>query len=148
MLSHSSDSEAGYSVVDGARHAIAVLLESCSAQLPSGLTEHLKDVVFSTATDGRAIYFPCPFKETEASAALKAIEGSAIAAIADARFGKQKRKIDVNLERTAGFLFSTYIATIGGMSKADPAVKAKLKGERRCRTPPRTSYSCFRYGPF
>ena len=84
-----------------------------------------------TATDGAQIYFPCPFKETEAAVALKTIEACAVAAIADLRYGEQRRKIEVNLEQTATFLFSTYIATIAGLGKQDPNVKSKLKGKSR-----------------
>ncbi|TVY59043.1 Succinyl-CoA--L-malate CoA-transferase beta subunit, partial [Lachnellula suecica] len=84
-----------------------------------------------TATDGTQIYFPCPFKETEATVALKSIEACAVAAIADVRYGgggaSQRRRIEVNLERTATFLFSTYIATIAGLGKQNAGVKAKLK---------------------
>ena len=57
------------------------------------------------------------------------MEASVLAAIADLRYGKQERRIEVNMERTAAFLFSTYIATIGGLGKQDPDVKAKLKSD-------------------
>lgn len=118
-----------YSILDGTKQAINLLLDYSGSEIPSEVLQHLEDVSFSTATDGHQIYFPCPFRETEASAALKAVEASTVASIADLRFGKKKRKIDVNLEKTAAFLFSTYIATIGGLAKQDPGVKAKLKGK-------------------
>ena len=56
---------------------------------------------------------------------------SAVAALAHLRFPNdtQNRKIEVDLERTATFLFSTYIATIAGMGKQDPDVKSKLKSK-------------------
>lgn len=116
-----------YSVRDGAKRALEAL--SRKAELPSEILEHLKDVVFTSTTKGDCLYFPCPFKETEAASALKAVEASAVAAIADLRYGEKRRKIEVNLEKTAAFLFSTYIATIGGLGKQDPSVKSKLKGE-------------------
>jgi hypothetical protein len=58
------------------------------------------------------------------------VEASVVAALADLRFphNEQKRRIEIDLERTATFLFSTYIATIGGLGKQDPKVKSKLKG--------------------
>jgi hypothetical protein len=52
--------------------------------------------------------------------------------ITDFRYGKKKRT-EVNIEQTASFLFSTYIVTIGGLWKLDPAVKAQLK-VRYCRS--------------
>ena len=118
-----------YSVLNGAKKATAALQETARDELPAEILKHLQDVELTTATDGTKIYFPCPFKETEATVALKSIEACAVAAIADLRYGATRRKIEVNLERTATFLFSTYIATIAGRGKQDPEVKAKLKGE-------------------
>lgn len=116
-----------YSVLEGAQHATAALTNVARGQLPVEILSHLQDVQLTTATDGTQIYFPCPFKETEATVALKSIEACAVAAIADIRYGKERRRIEINLERTATFLFSTYIATIAGMGKQDPNVKSKLK---------------------
>lgn len=117
-----------YSATDGARRALEALKCLAASQLPPEVRGHLDNVVFSAYYADNGTYFPCPFKETEAAAALKAVEASAVAAIADVRYGCQKRKLDVNLERTAAFLLSTYIATIGGLRKGDPDVRAKLKG--------------------
>jgi hypothetical protein len=117
-----------YSALYGAKLALESLKRSGASQLPPELRKHLDAVVFYTSSDGQGIYFPCPFKATEAAAALKAVEASAAAAIADIRYGRRKRKIEVNLEKTAAFLFSTYIATIGCLHKGDPKVKTKLKG--------------------
>jgi hypothetical protein len=119
-----------YSVRGGIAKAIDVLKRETDGQLPTAFQQYLQDVTFTSATDEGQLYFPCPFKETEAVAALKATEASAVAAIADLRFGKQQRKVEVNLEKTAAFLFSTYMATIGGLSKGHPQVKSKLKGAR------------------
>lgn len=117
-----------YSVSAGAKIAVDSLKGVVGDQLPAEVLEHLDHVTFSAASkDG--LYFPCPFKESEASGALKAVEASVLATLADLRYGKQKRKIDINMERTAAFLFSTYIATIGGLGKQDPEVKAKLKSK-------------------
>jgi hypothetical protein len=117
-----------YSVIDGAHKATAALVEAAGDQLPTQILKHLPDVHLTTAADGTKIYFPCPFKETEATVALKSIEACAVAAIANLRYGEKSRKIEVNLERTATFLFSTYIATIAGKGKQDPEAKSKLKG--------------------
>lgn len=117
-----------YSVIDGAKEATRTLQQLTGNELPSEILKHLENVTFTTATDGTQIYFPCPFKETEATVALKSVEASVVAAIGDLRYGEQKRKIEINLEQTAIFLFSTYIATIAGMNKQHPDVKSKLKG--------------------
>ncbi|KAF7948551.1 uncharacterized protein EAE97_003962 [Botrytis byssoidea] len=116
-----------YSVINGCQEATRTLQQLVSSELPSEVLKHLEDVTYTTATDGTQIYFPCPFKETEATVALKSVEASVVAAIADLRYGEQKRKIEINLEHTATFLFSTYIATIAGMNKQHPGVKSKLK---------------------
>jgi hypothetical protein len=120
-----------YSVVEGSRKATSTLQHLIGDQLLPEFAKHLKDVTLTTATDGTQIYFPCPFKETEAAVALKSVEASVVAALANLRFsnGAQRRKIEVDLEQTATFLFSTYVATIGGLGKQDPKVKSKLKGE-------------------
>src|SRR5277367_4218780 len=119
-----------YSVVSGARQALKDLRSLAGDQLPPEVDFYLDKVSFSTCSDGHKIYFPCPLKENEAAAALKAVEAGVVAAIADLRYGAQKRKIDINLEKTAAFLFSAYVATISGMGKGDPGVKSKLKGEK------------------
>ncbi|KJZ78204.1 hypothetical protein HIM_02242 [Hirsutella minnesotensis 3608] len=73
-------------------------------------------------------YFPIPFKETEVGAALKAIEGSIAAALADTKYGiEPSRTITVDHEKTTAFLFQAYLAKIGGLGKLDPAVKSLLK---------------------
>ncbi|KAF7937189.1 uncharacterized protein EAE98_001503 [Botrytis deweyae] len=116
-----------YSVINGSQEATRTLQQLVCSELPSEVLKHLEDVTYTTATDGTQIYFPCPFKETEATVALKSVEASVVAAIADLRYGEQKRKIEINLEQTATFLFSTYIATIAGMNKQHPDVKSRLK---------------------
>lgn len=116
-----------YSVINGSQEATRTLQQLVGSELPSEVLKHLEKVTYTTATDGTQIYFPCPFKETEATVALKSVEASVVAAIADLRYGEQKRKIEINLEQTATFLFSTYIATIAGMNKQHPDVKSKLK---------------------
>ncbi len=118
-----------YSVIDGSKKATLALAKLLSDQVPDEILQHLQDVILTTSTDGTQIYFPCPFKETEATVALKSVEASVVAAIADLRYPNhdKRRKIEVDLEKAATFLFSTYIATIGGLGKQDPHVKAKLK---------------------
>jgi hypothetical protein len=128
---YTNGAAAPYSVITGSKHATNFLTKTAGNQLPPAILQHIKNVTLATVTDGTQIYFPCPFKETEAAVALKSIEACAVAAIADLRYGEQKRKIEVNLEQTATFLFSTYIATIAGLGKQDPKVKSKLKGKSK-----------------
>lgn len=85
----------------------------------------------SLSTSHNEIYFPIPFKETETLAALKAVEGSVAAALADLRFGPgaQPRGVQVSLEGATAFGCQAYMAKVDGLSKLDPAVKSKLKGK-------------------
>ncbi|KAJ5121476.1 CoA-transferase family III [Penicillium bovifimosum] len=95
--------------------------------LPPEVVENKDRVSFSTSHN--EIYFPIPFKETETLAALKAVEGSVAAAIADLRFGagSEPRGVQVNLESATAFGCQAYMAKVDGLSKLDPAVKSKLK---------------------
>ncbi|KAK2751125.1 hypothetical protein FQN57_000200 [Myotisia sp. PD_48] len=76
-------------------------------------------------------YFPVPFRETETAAALKAIEVSLAAILADLKeeeaTKKTDRKVTIDLEKTTAFLFQAYTATVGGLGKLDPEVKKLLK---------------------
>ncbi|KAJ5444199.1 uncharacterized protein N7458_008071 [Penicillium daleae] len=95
--------------------------------LPPQVQANKDHVSFSSSHD--EIYFPIPFKETETLAALKGIEGSVAAAIADLRFGQatQPRGVQVSLEGATAFGCQAYMAKIDGLSKLDPNVKSKLK---------------------
>ena len=94
-----------------------------------GLPESLSDVAAQVkfVSDYDHVYFPIPFKETETAAALKALEGGLACLLADLKYGKQVRVLSVSLEKTTNFLFQAYLATVDGLGKLDPAVKAKLK---------------------
>lgn len=82
-------------------------------------------------------YFPAPFKETETTAALKAIEGCLASALIDLREGGQRknRKVTIDLEKATAFLFQAYLATVGELGKLDPNVKTMLKGKRHALFP-------------
>jgi hypothetical protein len=117
-----------YTLLEGTRSALEQLLARAKENLPEECLSHISKVHFSTANTGSP-YFPSPLKQTEAISALKAVEAGVASAIADLSNGPMPRKIDVDLERATAFLFSTYLATVGGMDKADPKVKKLLKGE-------------------
>lgn len=114
-------------LLDGTYAALDHLLEQVTAQLPSECISHVSRTQFSTANTGGP-YFPSPLKQTEAISALKAVEAGVAASIADLNTELPGRSIKVDLERASAFLFSTYLATVGGMDKADPKVKKYLKG--------------------
>ncbi|KAJ4293699.1 hypothetical protein N0V90_008983 [Kalmusia sp. IMI 367209] len=95
-------------------------------ELPRSVRQRTENVTFEANRD--LPYFPIPFKETETTAALKAIEASAAAELGDLKAGKDsQRGIKIDLEKTTAFLFQAYLATIGGLTKLDPDVKRLLK---------------------
>lgn len=96
--------------------------------LPSQAKNKRTNVQF-TGTRDRP-YFPIPFKETELSAALKAVEGCVASSLADERFGNETagRRIVVDQEKTTAFLFQAYLARVGGLGKLDKNVRSFLKG--------------------
>lgn len=117
-----------YSVKEGSENALAALVAACQRQLPPEFLHHLQNVAF-TAPLGDTAFIPCPLKEQEATASIKALEGMAAAAIADLRHGYQaRREIEVDMARTACFLISAYLTTVDGMDKAHPNVKSKIPG--------------------
>lgn len=114
-------------LLTGTRSALDQLLVKAKDNLPQECLSHIAKVNFSTANTGTP-YFPSPLKQTEAISALKAVEAGVASAIADLATTPKARKITVDLERATAFLFSTYLATVGGLDKAHPKVKKLLKG--------------------
>lgn len=117
-----------YSMLAETKRSLDVLLQLARPHLPSECIPLIRKVQFRTANTGSP-YFPCPFKETEATSALKAVEAGVAAALADLALGRKDRRATVDLERSSAFLFSAYLSTIGGMDKQHPKVKTLLKGE-------------------
>tara|TARA_R110002003_G_scaffold346_1_gene18859 strand:- start:2534 stop:2950 length:417 start_codon:yes stop_codon:yes gene_type:complete len=114
-------------LLTGTRTALQHLLTKAKQQLPTESFSHIASVEFSTANTGSP-YFPSPLKQTEAISALKAVEAGVASSIADLKDGSTTRSINVDMERATAFLFSTYLATVGGMDKANPMAKKLLKG--------------------
>ncbi|OIW22878.1 CAIB/BAIF family protein [Coniochaeta ligniaria NRRL 30616] len=115
-----------YSPKAEARRILDTILQfKKELQLPEDLEDKVKNLEFTTDKD--QLYFPIPVKETETTAALKAVEGLVASCIADLRFGKKQRRVEINLEATTCFLFQTYLSKIDGLGKYSPGVKAKLK---------------------
>lgn len=116
-------------MLEGTHSALRQLLAKTKEHLPKESISHIERANFTTANTGTP-YFPSPLKQTEAISALKAVEAGVASAIADLKDGSTSRTISVDLERATAFLFSTYLATVGGMDKAHPKVKTLLKGKR------------------
>ncbi|KAJ5219127.1 CoA-transferase family III [Penicillium cinerascens] len=128
MASNEEASGTRYSpVLETSRIFSDLCEQSERLNLPSEVLANKDRVSFSTSHN--EIYFPIPFKETETLAALKGIEGSVAAAIADLRFGQnaQPRGVQVSLEGATAFGCQAYIAKLDGLSKLDPNVKSRLK---------------------
>lgn len=114
----------------GTHSALQQLLSKAKSNLPEECLAHIDNVKFSTANTGSP-YFPSPLKQTEAISALKAVEAGVASAIADLPAKQKSRTISVDLERATAFLFSTYLATVGGLDKSNPKVKKLLKSPQR-----------------
>lgn len=112
----------------GTETALEQLLAKAKDNLPEECLSHIEHVQFSTANTGSP-YFPSPLKQTEAISALKAVEAGVASAIADLQHGQASRSIVVDVERATAFLFSTYLATVGGFDKSNPRAKELLKGQ-------------------
>jgi hypothetical protein len=125
---HTSGTTQGSTLLAGTTSALQYLLEKAKDNLPEESLPHIAKVNFSTANTGSP-YFPSPLKQTEAISALKAVEAGVASAIADLHDGPKSRHIEVDLERATAFLFSTYLATVGGLNKSDPEVKKLLKSK-------------------
>lgn len=117
----------GHSVSEGARNTFKLLWKSTQTELPKEFLQYAENVMFLRySRTGDSVCIPCPLREQEAVAAIKALEGCAAAAIADAREGKYGRTISVNLERVTSFLMSTYITNIDGIDKYNPRAKERI----------------------
>jgi hypothetical protein len=120
--------DAPYSQLDEIKKARETLLDKAYDQIPLECIQLAKDVAFTNLSHGLPD-FPCPFKENEAIAALKAVEAGIAASIANLAIGEADREAIVNVQRASCFLFSAYLATIGGHNKADPKSKTLLKSK-------------------
>jgi hypothetical protein len=116
-----------YSPIEEAKRIFDLLVaQKDDLLLPLDLEEGAKSLEFTS--EKNQVYFPIPFKETETTAALKAVEALVANSLANLRWGPKSRKVEINLERTTCFLIQTYLSTIDGLGKYDSGIKAKLKG--------------------
>jgi hypothetical protein len=124
---------AKYSPVAEAERIFNLLISKADLRLPSQISCR-KEVEFTSHLDD--VYFPIPFKETETTAALKALEAGVAAEIASLRYEvDHSRHIRINLEKVACFMLSSYLATVDGYGKLDPRSKKKIKGTVPSREP-------------
>ncbi|KAF2020610.1 CoA-transferase family III [Aaosphaeria arxii CBS 175.79] len=123
--SNGTTQSADNTLLSGTRTALEHLLGRAEGYIPDEALQHISNVHFATANTGSP-YYPSPLKQTEAISALKAVEGGIAAMIANLSESSH-RSINVDLERASAFLFSTYLATIAGMDKANPNSKKLLK---------------------
>ncbi|KAK0748694.1 CoA-transferase family III domain-containing protein [Apiosordaria backusii] len=116
-----------YSVIDGARQALSSLEELCRHELPENFSALAGNVnITSSSGQGNKIHFPTPLKEQDATAAIKGLEARIASAIANLRYGAEKRTVTVDIDKISGFLMSAYLTTIDGMDKTDPGVKERI----------------------
>ena|ERR1700737_4746253 len=115
-----------YSTLDSTQQGISVLLEDPLLPIPPEVKALVARTTFTNASPP---VIPCPFRQLEAAAALKAIEGAVANAIGKLRFGYEQ-DVSIDLQHTTLFLLMAYVATVDGQGKQDKRVKAKLKGMR------------------
>lgn len=119
-----------YSVRAGARIALEALATACHSELPAAFKHHIDHVTFTAPIAGTDdVCFPCPLKEQDLGAALKALEGCMVAMISDLPNGRQKRVIDVDVAKVTALLMSAYLTTLDGMGKGHPKMKYRLPGK-------------------
>ncbi|KAI0402690.1 CoA-transferase family III [Xylaria palmicola] len=119
--------KASYSVSNNASRAMGALLRAAQPELPAEFFRFAQDVVFeSSSTTGDSVCLPCPLRQQEACAALKALEGCAVAAIVDIQRKQRHGEIAVNLERVTCFLMSAYLTTLDGLDKTNPKISHRL----------------------
>ncbi|ETS85783.1 hypothetical protein PFICI_03808 [Pestalotiopsis fici W106-1] len=116
-----------YSVRAGAHIALEALGAACHSELPAAFKLHLDHVNFTALVAGTDnVCFPCPLKEQDLGAALKALEGCVVAMISDLQNGHQDRAINVDVGKVTGLLMSAYLTTLDGMGKSHSKMKYRL----------------------
>jgi hypothetical protein len=115
-----------FSTLDSTTKAIEVLVEDPLLSIPLQVKCLLSRTTF---TNESAPILPCPFRQLEAAAALKAVEAATANVLGELRFG-EVQDVRIDLQHATLFLFMAYLATVDGLGKQDKGVKAKLKGIR------------------
>jgi len=113
-----------FSILESTLAALKDLIDDTELPLPDDVRRIVERTTFTNASTP---ILPCPFKQLEAAAALKAIEAAVANVIGERRFG-YKQDVTIDLQHATLFLFMAYLATVDGLGKQDKGVKAKLKG--------------------
>lgn len=117
-----------YSSLEQTRSQVQSLKESERPSLGLGspeYQEHASHVIYTARSD--EILFSCSFQQTELISVLKGIEACWAACIANLRYGRRERKIEIGLERSARYLLRSYLFKIDGLAKGEPGIVEKLK---------------------
>ncbi|KAK4123945.1 CoA-transferase family III [Parathielavia appendiculata] len=116
-----------HSVAAGALDALKELCAVSQSELPDTISAFTKMVeVTPTSGKGDQVCFPTPLREQETTAAIKALEACAAAAIAKLRYGEETKRIQVDTDKVSAFLMSAYISTLDGMGKQDSRIKDRI----------------------
>lgn len=118
----------GYSVLDVTEAVLAALVSDQKLPIPSRARELAKNTKFYVPpspleTD---VVLPCPLKQLETVAALKAVEAAVANAIGEHRYGLEQTAT-IDLQHATMFLYMAYLATVNGLGKLDAGVKRFLK---------------------
>ncbi|KAH7328544.1 CoA-transferase family III [Stachybotrys elegans] len=123
-------SQHGYSVENGASDALVRLLGMCRDTLPEEYLGFQSGVSFTTSPGfaDDVPLFPCPLKEQEATAAIRALEGMVASTIAQLRYGCDARdsQIRVDVTKAACSLMSSYMTTLDDLTKSDPEIRNRI----------------------
>ena len=114
-----------FSVLESTQDAVDVVVNDPLTPLPAEVKQLVSRTTF---TNEAAPILPCPFRQLEAAAALKAVEGAVANAIGKERFGFEQN-VSIDLQHATLFLLMAYITTIDGLGKQDKGIKSKVKGK-------------------
>ncbi|VVT58927.1 uncharacterized protein SAPINGB_P006454 [Magnusiomyces paraingens] len=121
-----------FSILDSVKTIFDTLINDQSLPIPDAARDLARtNVTFEVPERGEGavdsdVVLPCPLKQCETVAALKAVEGSIGNAIAVLRYNTPQ-KVSIDLQHAVLFLFMAYLATVDGKGKLDPEVKKFLK---------------------
>jgi len=113
-----------FSTLESTKHALSILVNDTTLEIPREAKELVTKTTFTNALPP---ILPCPFRQLEAAAALKAVEAAVANAIGENRFGFIQ-DVTIDLQHATLFLFMAYLAKVDGLGKQDKGIKAKLKG--------------------
>lgn len=105
-----------YDTIKSAQTIFEGLVKDLKLPLPVDARELSANVKFTLPPTDYPIIVPCPLKQCETIAALKALEGTVANAVGKLRFGIEQT-VEIDLQHATLFLFMAYLATINGYGK-------------------------------